>query len=368
MEYGTKNLFRLSTKMALLVAAILFILGRMGIVKIQWPWDSVLGKHREGWIFGDTSAVTDFLLSGRSLIVIALVAMCYLTYRAVKVGKRHFPLYMITFWGLSLGLLLGGGSSGLLDHWKKQNEETKKASEIQEKISTAVKTCESFSTEKICAATTDKDRDEKWAEKVSQCFTSANVRYIFDLPDECTALPDISKDLTPVVPPAILQEQVREGEKIAKLLSPQIILTAGEFWGADHYSRFAGIADIGDCLFADPNNPSTPAKCREDKVTQERRFKAEFQAMLRGVQKTELKAEIEKKLGATVGLSLSPETLTEDQRRGIGIVIGLYNHLLHTYNERAREEKVRLTQECKKYPENSLRPARCVPEKKEVIQ
>lgn len=367
MESKRKNLYKPIVKVALLSAALLFILSLMGVITLQWPWSSVLGQSQKGWwLFGDTSAFEDFVLSGRSLLVIGLVVMGYLTYRAVRAGKRVLPLYIIAFWGLMLGLLLGAGPVAYSKYSKKQEEEAQKARVIQEKIDKAVMICEDFPGEEICTATS-KERNEEWAGKVDQCFTLANARPVFGLPEECSELPDVSKELTSVTPSPALEAQVLEGEQIAKLLTPQVLVTAGELWGVDHFPRFAGIGDLGDCLFKDPDDPSTPAKCKEDEETTKRRFKAEFDAMLRGEQETELRTMIEKMTGAVVGLSLNPESLTEEQKRGIGITIGFYNHLLRIYNEHFREEKARVDKECAKYAQGTLRPARCVPEKTGVI-
>ncbi len=305
-------------------------------------------------------------------IAVALALLGVLTYYTVRELRKKAPLHMqfVLSWALVLGIPIGSAPVEYYKHYKQQAELEMQAAKKAEKIAKAKKICQKFPKEDICKLPPPAKHNLEWAAKVEMCFTRKPMTPFITLPNECdsfggsvledfipaSTLNDDSELLTSIKPPEALADQVREGEELAKAITQQALVTSGEFLALENYGRLWKAIDDGlraiGCLGKDADDPKCQGKSEAE-------HKKDLLAILRGQIDPEIKAEIESGLSAVVGLSLEPEKLTEEQKQGVGLLIGVYNHMLGVYDQARSRVKNRAKKECSKYNKDELRPSRC---------
>jgi len=302
-------------------------------------------------------------------------------------SKDEYPVSMeiIIGWALIIGVSVGGGGAQYLKHSAKQSEAQKKLeskessiARKQSSIDWAVKTCQSFPDENICKVVGE-DRDWEWAGDVNSCFSRKDQLHVMScLPDACTptfGFREWAHFNTPIAPPEILATQVREGEALASAITAQTIAVAGELWAVDYYPRFAtalswkGVAleclpwALNALFSVDMGSRQFPAAAclnwDRSGESSEEGLRAGFIRILSGEVPSKTKSAIESELGVRIGLSQQLDQLTEDQKRGVGIVIGIYNHLLKVHEGLVERSKEQIERECAEYAPDALRPSRC---------
>lgn len=300
---------------------------------------------------------------------------------ALAVG---FPMFFA-------GFLIRGCVSEAMDESAKQSEKLQRIERAQKAVAKANKICRGFPGEKICQVAA-KERDSSWADKVQQCFSDEEAPSVNYLPDECNSfggkgfedliLPGsmVTKEegIGPVTAPAILSEQIKQGEAIAKGISPQTVVIAGEVVMKENFARLVNeiaashsatgklpgpseegylVADAGDPIedliekHRLPDGTLQPVPAEESEAT--------FAHILDGQLYPEIKTEIEQSFELKLGLSRNLEGLSETDKQGVGMVIGLFNHVARLHEEARQRVRVRGQQECAKYPPGTLRPTRC---------